>query len=243
MALRIQKFLSQCGYCSRRKAEMLVLESRVTVNAQPATIGQIIDSAQDIVKVDAIRIHHSPPKQPTVLMLNKPRGVVCAHPTRHSPEKTVFDFIPAAFAKERFLYCGRLDRDSQGMLILTNDGDFAHKLTHPSSNIRKIYHVTLSHPIAPEQKTKLLQGIEDRGEFLKAEKIIELPLKNSRQNLEIHLKQGRKREIRRMIDRCGCHVHRLKRVQIGQLKLKNLAVGHVKYLSQEDISRLFAPDE
>ncbi|MDR1303190.1 MAG: rRNA pseudouridine synthase [Puniceicoccales bacterium] len=239
MALRIQKFLSQCGYCSRRKAETLILESRVTVNAQAAAIGQIIDAARDIVKVDAVRIHYTPPKQPIVFMLNKPRGVICTHLAKY-PEKTVFDFIPDAFAKERFLYCGRLDRDSQGMLILTNDGDFAHKLTHPSSNITKIYHVTLSRPIAPEQKTQLLRGIEDQGEVLRAEKVLELPTKNSRQTLEIHLKQGRKREIRRMIDACGCHVHRLKRVQIGQLRLKNLGVGHVKYLSQDDISRLFA---
>jgi 23S rRNA pseudouridine2605 synthase len=240
MALRIQKFLSQCGYCSRRKAETLILESRVTINAQPATIGQIIDAARDIVKVDAVRIHHTPLKQPIVLMLNKPRGVVCTHPTKYAPEKTVFDFIYDAFAKERFLYCGRLDKDSQGMLILTNDGDFAHKLTHPSSNITKIYHVTLSHPIAPEQKIQLLRGIEDQGEVLRAERVLELPTKNSRQTLEIHLKQGRKREIRRMIDVCGCHVHRLKRVQIGQLKLKNLGIGHVKFLSQEDIGLLFA---
>ncbi|MDR0590807.1 MAG: rRNA pseudouridine synthase [Puniceicoccales bacterium] len=240
MVLRIQKFLSQCGYCSRRKAETLILESRVTVNAQTAAIGQIIDAARDIVKVDTVRIHYTPPKQPIVLMLNKPRGVICTHPTKCAPEKTVFDFIPDAFAKERFLYCGRLDKDSQGMLILTNDGDFAHKLTHPSSNITKIYHVTLSHPIASEQKIQLLRGIEDQREVLRAEKVLELPSRNSRQTLEIHLKQGRKREIRRMIDACDCHVHRLKRVQIGQLKLKNLSVGHVKCLAQEDISRLFA---
>jgi 23S rRNA pseudouridine2605 synthase len=240
MPLRIQKFLSQCGYCSRRKAEMLILESRVTVNAQTAIIGQIIDGEKDVIKVDAIRLQHRPQKESIVLMLNKPRGVVCTHPTKHSPEKTVFDFIPDAFSRERFLYCGRLDRDSQGMLILTNDGDFAHKLTHPSSNITKIYQVALSLPISSEQKAKLLRGIEDQGEFLKAEKILELPTKNNRQILEIHLKQGRKHEIRRMIDSCCCHVHRLKRVQIGQLKLKNLAVGHVKYLSPEDIHRLFA---
>jgi 23S rRNA pseudouridine2605 synthase len=240
MFLRIQKFLSQCGYCSRRTAEKFILESRITVNDKPTAIGQMIDDAQDIVKVDSIRVRQTQKKETIIHMLNKPRGVVYTHSTKHSPEKIVFDDIPSPFACERFLYCGRLDRDSQGMLILTNDGDFAHKLTHPSSNITKIYHVTLSSSITPEHRAKMLRGIEDEGEYLKAEKIIELPFHNDHQVLEIHLKQGRRREIRRMIEIFGCHVHRLKRVQIGQLKLKNLGIGHVRYLTQEDIDRLFA---
>jgi 23S rRNA pseudouridine2605 synthase len=240
MLLRIQKFLSQCGYCSRRAAEKFILESRITVNDKPATIGQMVDDSRDMVKVDSIRVRQIQRKETIALMLNKPRGVVCTHPTKHSPEKTVFDYIPPPFSHERFLYCGRLDRDSQGMLILSNDGDFVQKLTHPSSNISKIYHVTLSHPIGPEHGAKMLRGIEDGGEYLKAEKIIELPTHNGHQVLEMHLKQGRRHEIRRMIEACGCHVHRLKRMQIGQLKLKNLGIGHVKYLTPKDIDCLFA---
>ncbi|MDR3317736.1 MAG: rRNA pseudouridine synthase [Puniceicoccales bacterium] len=239
MPLRIQKFLSQCGYCSRRKAEELILTSHITVNGQPATIGQIIDSTQDVVKVDSHRIQNIS-KETIVLLLNKPRGVVCSRQTRYVSEKTVFDFIPRPFINESFFYCGRLDKDSQGMLILTNNGDFVHKLTHPSSNITKIYHVTLEQPITSEHKAKMLRGIENQGEYLKAEKIIELPSSNDRQVLEIHLKQGRKREIRRMIMVCGSYVHRLKRVQIGQLKLKNLAIGDVKHLTPKEIDLLFA---
>jgi 23S rRNA pseudouridine2605 synthase len=237
MPLRIQKFLSQCGYCSRRKAESLILESRVTVNDQPATIGQIIDDS-DHVKVDHVRVRMLQKKETIVLMLNKPRGVICSHSV-NPPEKTVFDYIPKPFMRERFLYCGRLDKDSQGMLILTNDGDFANRLTHPSSDITKIYQVTLSHPITSEHITKMLHGIEDQGEFLKAEKIIELPSSIDRPILEIHLKQGRNREIRRMIEAGYCYVHRLKRVQIGKLKLKHLAIGDVKYLTPEEIDGLF----
>jgi 23S rRNA pseudouridine2605 synthase len=237
--MRIQKFLSQCGYCARRKAEILIAESRVTVNNQPATIGQIIDESKDIVKIDQIHIRNIP-KQTVVFMLNKPRGVECTTPNHYNAGQTVFDFIPRPFARERFLYCGRLDKESQGMLILTNDGDFAHRLTHPSANITKIYSVILSKPIAPDQIAKMLQGFEDEGELLKAEKILECPPHNNHQVLEIHLKQGRKREIRRMIEKFNSYVHRLKRTQIGQLKLKNLAVGNVKLLAQEDINKLFA---
>ncbi|MDR1907098.1 MAG: rRNA pseudouridine synthase [Puniceicoccales bacterium] len=239
MQLRIQKFLSQCGYCARRKAETLIAESRVTVNNQPATIGQIIDDAKDIVRVDQICIRNTP-KETIVLLLNKPRGIECTTPNKYNAGKTVFDFIPRPFARERFLYCGRLDKESQGMLILTNNGDFANRLTHPSANIAKIYSVTLSKPVTPDQIAQMLQGFEDEGEFLKAEKIVEFPKYNDHQLLEFHLKQGRKREIRRMIEKFGSHVHRLKRIQIGQLKLKNLNVGGVKYLSQEDIDKLFA---
>jgi 23S rRNA pseudouridine2605 synthase len=237
--MRIQKFLSQCGYCARRKAEILITESRVTVNNQPATIGQIIDESKDIVKVDQMHIR-STPKQPIVLLLNKPRGIECTTSNKYNAGQTVFDFIPRPFARERFLYCGRLDRESQGMLILSNDGNFVHRLTHPSANITKIYSVVLSKPIAPDSIAKMLQGFEDEGEFLRAEKILESPPHNGHRVLEIHLKQGRKREIRRMIEKCGSYVHRLKRTQIGQLKLKTLAVGSVKLLTQGDIDKLFA---
>ncbi|MDR2812651.1 MAG: rRNA pseudouridine synthase [Puniceicoccales bacterium] len=236
--MRIQKFLSQCGYCARRKAEALVTEFRVTVNGQPATIGQIIDETRDIVRVDQIHIRSAPPKT-IVLMLNKPRGIECTAPSKYNAGQTVFDFIPRPFARERFLYCGRLDKESQGMLILTNDGDFANRLTHPSSNIIKIYSVILAKPVTSDQIAKMLRGFEDEGELLRAEKILECPQSNGHQVLEIHLKQGRKREIRRMIEKCNSHVHRLKRIQIGQLKLKSLSVGDVKLLTQGDIDKLF----
>ncbi|MDR0417881.1 MAG: rRNA pseudouridine synthase [Puniceicoccales bacterium] len=236
--MRIQKFLSQCGYCARRKAEVLIAESRVTINSQPAKIGQIIDETSDIVKVDQVRIRNMP-NETIVLLLNKPRGIECTAPNKYNVGKTVFDFIPRPFIRERFLYCGRLDKESQGMLILTNNGDFANRLTHPSTNITKVYSVTLSKPITKDHIAKMLQGFEDEGEFLKAEKILECHQSNGHQILEIHLKQGRKHEIRRMIEKCNSHVHRLKRIQIGQLKLKNLNVGDIKLLAQEDINRLF----
>jgi 23S rRNA pseudouridine2605 synthase len=239
MQLRIQKFLSQCGYCSRRKAETLIEEARITVNDQPATIGQIVDSERDRVQVDCVSVRHRA-RETIVLMFNKPRGIECTAPTKENIGKTIFDFIPSDFSKERFLYCGRLDRDSQGLLILTNDGDFANRLTHPRTNITKIYSVALSRPITMEHIAQMLQGFEDEGEFLRAEKIFERPENNGHPVLEIHLKQGHKREIRRMIEKFGSHVHRLKRIQIGQLKLKNLNVGAIKQLSPAEIDRLFS---
>ena len=236
--MRIQKFLSQCGYCSRRKAEDLIQEQVVTINGHVAQIGQTIDPDKDVVKVEGRRIKSQ--KSPLiVLLLNKPRGVLCSHNDPHLSGKTVFDFIPTSFARSRFLFCGRLDKESQGMLILTNDGEFANKLTHPSSNISKIYRVTLSLPLSQEQYSLMTQGILDDGELLKADKVYKLDSKSEKQVLEIHLKQGRKREIRRMIEFLGSHVHRLNRIQIGQLKLKNLPVGSIRQLDEKEISLLF----
>ncbi|UPA28390.1 MAG: rRNA pseudouridine synthase [Verrucomicrobiota bacterium] len=236
MQLRIQKFLSQCGYCSRRHAEALIQEGRISVNGLTATLGQCVDEDKDIIKVDQVRVQKRPQTR-TVLLLNKPRGVECTQPWGN--KKTVYDFIPKPFQNERFFYCGRLDKDSQGMLLLTNDGDFANQVTHPRSNIVKIYYVTLEHPLAPEFLGKMLTGIYDEGECLKAEKVFVLPNQGRYPALEIHLKQGRKREIRRMIQYGESFVHRLKRTQIGQLKLKNLAVGATKVLSPEEIALLF----
>ena len=216
----------------------MIQAGRVSINNSVAVIGQTVDETKDIVRVDSIKIQYKT-KPIIVLMLNKPRGVECSHKTQYPEIKTVFDFIPKTFRKERFIYCGRLDKDSQGMLILTNNGDFANQLSHPSANVTKIYRVSITRPISDESIKKMLTGITDEGELLRAEKVIRLPEINEHPVLEIHLKQGRKREIRRMIQACGSYVHRLKRIQIGQLKLKNLHIGGIKELTPVEIEKLF----
>ncbi|MDR2419872.1 MAG: rRNA pseudouridine synthase, partial [Puniceicoccales bacterium] len=224
---RLQKFLSRSGICSRRQGELWIREGRIRVNGIPAVLGQLVCAGKDHISVDGKNIKARPTHRRWVLLLNKPRGVICSHgdPKRH--ERTVFDFIPQEYRQERFLFCGRLDKDSQGMLLLTNDGAFVQKVTHPRSNITKIYHVSLQHAMNSQALKRMKEGIEDAGECLVAEEVCVLSPGegNSRCCLEIHLKQGRKREIRRMVEALGNRVHRLKRVQIGRLKMRGIPPG------------------
>jgi 23S rRNA pseudouridine2605 synthase len=175
-------------------------------------------------------------------MLNKPRGVLCSHGDPKFCERTVFDFIPKEYHKERFFFCGRLDKESQGMLLLTNDGEFVQKVTHPRSDITKIYHVSLQRAMRPEELRRMEEGIEENGEYLVAEKVCLLSSddEESRCCLEVHLKQGRKREIRRMVEALKNRVHRLKRVQIGRLKMRGIVPGKLRLLNEREIALLFA---
>jgi pseudouridine synthase len=173
-------------------------------------------------------------------MINKPRGVVCSNRDAFHPGETIFDILPKEYTNEKLISCGRLDKDSQGLLILTNDGDFANKLTHPRSNITKIYIVTLKMRFDPKVIPLMLNGIVDNGETLIAEKVRLIETDDRSLSLvEVHLKQGKKREIRRMFAACGYLAHRLKRVQIGKLKLKNLKPGQMKVLDEMEICKLF----
>jgi pseudouridine synthase len=205
-------------------------------------LGQSICVGKDHVSVDGKNIKAKPIRQRWVLMLNKPRGVVCSHGDPKHRERTVFDFIPKEYRKERLLFCGRLDKDSQGMLLLTNDGEFVQKLTHPRSDITKIYRVSLQHAMNAQELKRMEGGIDDAGERLVAEKVCLLSSGDGelRCCLEIHLKQGRKREIRRMVEALGNRVHRLKRVQIGRLKMKGVAPGKIRLLDEKEIALLFA---
>lgn len=216
----------------------MILEARVTINDSFAKIGDSVAEG-DVVKVDGRRIKPLH-KKLLVVMMNKPRGVLCSHDDAFHSGATIFDLLPKEYAGEKLISCGRLDKDSQGMLILTNDGDFANKLTHPRANIVKIYIVTLRTRFDAKNIPLMLNGIIDDGETLIAKKIVPLETDEAGRSLvEVHLNQGKKREIRRMFAACGYLVHRLKRVQIGKLKLKNLKPGQLKVLDELEICKLF----
>jgi pseudouridine synthase len=240
---RLQKFLSRAGICSRRQGELWIREGRVKINGIPAVLGQSVCVGKDYICVDGKPIKRLLlAQQRIVLMLNKPRGVICSHGDPKFHKRTIFDFIPKKYRKERLLFCGRLDKESQGMLLLTNDGEFVQKVTHPRSNITKVYHVSLQHAIDPKELRRMEEGIEDDGEHLMAEKVCLLSSgkREARCCLEVHLKQGRKREIRRMVEALKNRVHRLKRVQIGRLKMKGVASGGLRLLDEKEIALLFA---
>ncbi len=236
---RIQKIIAQAGLCSRREAERFIEDGRVRVNGKIAQLG---DKAT--VK-DAIFVNNKPlrpnTEAPVTLLMNKPKGVLCTNADPHGG-RTVFDILPPDLQKKRLFCAGRLDKDSEGLLVLTNDGDLAHRLTHPSTEIVKRYRVVLHRDFQKEDIPKLLEGVQDEGDFLKAEKVIPAPVSGEGhlRRLEVHLHHGKKREVRRLFEANRYFVKKLVRVQIGGCILKNIPKGGFKILGKKDIERLLA---
>lgn len=238
--MRIQKYISQCGVCSRREAERKILEGDVEVNGVPAEIGQDVNPETDKVSVDGALVRGIV-EDKVVLAMNKPKGYICSNGDPFKAQ-TVFDLLPEPFASMKLFCCGRLDKNSQGLLLLTNDGDLANKITHPSSGVVKRYHVLLNRDLDAKIIPVLLRGVLCDGEKLKASKIIpdSSNLSDSPRRVEVWLNQGRKREIRRMFEAMGYFVKELKRYQIGGLVLKRIPEGAVKILGKADIEKIFS---
>lgn len=238
--MRIQKYISQCGVCSRREAERKILEGDVEVNGVPAEIGQDVNPEADKVSVDGALVRGIV-EDKVVLAMNKPKGYICSNGDPFKAQ-TVFGLLPEPFASMKLFCCGRLDKNSQGLLLLTNDGDLANKITHPSSGVVKRYHVLLNRDLDAKIIPVLLRGVLCDGEKLKASKIIpdSSNLSDSPRRVEVWLNQGRKREIRRMFEAMGYFVKELKRYQIGGLVLKRIPEGAVKILGKADIEKIFS---
>jgi 23S rRNA pseudouridine2605 synthase len=236
---RIQKIIAQAGLCSRREAERLIEDGLVRVNGKTARLGGKATTK------DAIFVDNKPlrPKTepPVTMLMNKPKGVLCTNADPHGGQ-TVFDLLPAELQKKRLFCAGRLDKDSEGLLVLTNDGDLAHHLTHPSTGIVKRYRVVLHRDFQKEDIPKLLEGVDDAGDYLKAEKVVPAPAvgEGHLRRLEVHLHHGKKREVRRLFEAHRYYVKKLVRVQIGGCLLKNIPKGGFKILGKKDIERLFA---
>lgn len=236
---RIQKIIANADHCSRREAEGLIEDGFVRVNGKIAQLGWKATSQ------DAIFINNKPlrlnTESPVTLLLNKPKGLLCTNSDPHGGQ-TVFDLLPNDLQKKRLFCAGRLDKDSEGLLVLTNDGDLAHRLTHPSTEVVKRYRVVLNRDFRKEDIAKLLEGAIDDGDFLKAEKVIPAPAvgKGHLRRLEVRLHHGKKREVRRLFEANHYYVKKLVRVQIGGCILKNIPKGGIKILGKKDIERLFA---
>lgn len=237
--MRIQKYISQCGICSRREAEKKIEEGFVTVNGNVAEIGQDVNPDTDKVYVDG-RSVRGIVEDKVVLAMNKPKGYICSNSDPFEAQ-TVFDLLPEPFSKMKLFCCGRLDKGSKGLLILTNDGELANKITHPSSGIVKKYRVLLNRALDEKIIPVLLRGVVCEGEKLRATKIIPDPYKDSPlgdRRVEIWLNQGRKREIRRMFEAMGYFVKELKRFQIGAYEMKRIPEGACKVMGNRDIAKL-----
>lgn len=232
--MRIHKFLATAGVCSRREAERLVAEGVVTINGQVAKTGQPVDPAADVVRCRGQLI--KPLARSVVLMMNKPRGFLCTNDDSHGGH-TVFEMVPPEYKELRLFCVGRLDKDSEGLLLLTNDGDLANKVMHPSGGIIKRYEITLNRDYDPTLTPRLIKGAFEEGEHLRFKKVIRHP--DHPAQLEVHLDQGRKREIRRLFEIFGFHVKTLRRFQIGNLVLRKMPAGDCRPLSRKEIDLLF----
>ncbi|MEM8504270.1 MAG: pseudouridine synthase [Cyanobacteria bacterium P01_D01_bin.1] len=237
MSERLQKLLSQRGIASRRRAEKLILGGRVTVNGEIAEIGQRADVDVDRICVDGVEIGASP--RGIYLLAHKPKGVVS---TCHDPQgrKTVLDLLDSSFQQGAGIHpVGRLDADSTGALLLTNDGSFTYLLTHPRHQLPKVYRVKVKGVPSPETLRQWQRGVMlDGRQTLPAEVSLLKCQSGSRALLRVALTEGRNRQIRRVAEALGHPVTALHRLEIGSLPLGNLARGHYRLLTGKEVALL-----
>ncbi|MCQ2490231.1 MAG: rRNA pseudouridine synthase [Ruminococcus sp.] len=232
--IRIQKMIADCGFCSRRKAEELISNGRVKLNGHPVKLGDKC-GFKDIITIDGERIYMPRKKNLLYLMMNKPRGYV----TTVSDEldrRCVMDLLDGV--EERVYPIGRLDRNSEGLLLFTNDGDFANSIMHPSRHISKTYRVTVRPDISAEQLVQLPEGVDIDGKKTLPASVIVKEKEQGRVVLLITIKEGRNRQIRRMCEAVGLEVARLRRISIGPVKLGMLKPGTWRELTAEELRAL-----
>ena len=247
--IRLQKLLSECGVASRRKAEELILRGKVKVNGHVAGLGDKADLRRDLVTVGGKRIVL--PARKRYVMLYKPRGYVTTLNDERG-RKCVAELV--ADAGDRLFPVGRLDRDSEGLLLLTNDGDFANAVIHPVSHVPKVYRVTIRPGISETQLEQFASGMLLEGEsrptapaditVLSRERLSEGDAsrperpEDERVMVEVTLYEGRNRQIRRMFEQMGIEVARLRRVALGPVKLGMLSPGKWRELEPREVQAL-----
>lgn len=239
MALeRIQKVMAEQGLCSRRAAEQIILEGRVKLNGHPVRLGDKMDVNHDVLMIDGERIRLVKKQEYHYLMLHKPRGFVTTTSDERG-RKTVMDLL--ADYPVRVFPVGRLDKDSEGLLLLTNDGGFANLMMHPSHGVSKLYRVTV-HPRADEsQVVALRKGVTlDDGTVTQPAVVNVVVDEPGRTVLEMTIKEGKNRQIRRMCEAVGLEVVRLRRSAMGAVKLGMLQPGQYRELTKSEVAALRA---
>ena len=231
--VRLQKFLAESGVASRRKSEELIDQGKVKVNGRVAMIGDKIDPKKDTVTVNGKKIVKT--KTFTYIVLHKPRGFITTM-SDEKDRKCVAELIKDVDG--RVYPVGRLDKDSEGMLLFTNDGAFANAMTHPTKHVPKTYRVTVRPSISEEQITALTQGVIIEERKTAPAEVRVITKEEGRVVLEIILYEGRNRQIRKMCEEVGLEVARLKRTAIGSIKLGMLKQGAWRHLTEDEVRKL-----
>jgi 23S rRNA pseudouridine2605 synthase len=234
---RVQKVMAAAGVASRRACEELIAAGRVTVNGEVVELGARCDPSSDVVALDGERINVDPDR--VYVLLNKPRGVVT---TADDPQgrPTVVELVNLP---QRLYPVGRLDQDTEGLVLLTNDGELTHRLLHPSFEVERTYVALVPGPVRKRSLAQLREGVELEDGVARATRVRVLEEEKSKALVEIVMTEGRKREVRRMFDAVGLTVERLARVAYGGVELGELRQGRWRFLTQAEIGALHAVAE
>ena len=228
--MRINKFLAQQGVASRRHADEMIASGRVRINGTVATLGASVEEGDEVL-LDDVPVGVEETKEEYYIM-NKPKGVVCTA-SDDRDRKTVMDLLPDTIG--RVFPVGRLDYATEGLLILTNDGDLAFRLTHPSTEIPKTYMAKIEGTLTEKDLNPIRSGIELDGVLTKKCKAHIVETNKDYTKVEITIKEGKNRQVRRMFEAIGKNVELLRRVSIGQLRLKGLDRGQFRPLTEQEI--------
>lgn len=230
--IRLQKILAHCGLCSRRKAETLILDGRVSVNGIAVkALGTRADPAKDKICLDGKPVHYKSDKnrEYTYLAVNKPKGVITTCAQKNA--KIILDLVPV---KKRVYPVGRLDKDSEGLVLLTDDGDLHNRLSHPSHDHEKEYLVFTVQHVSDQDLSAMAQGMVIDGKKTRQATVHRV----SENGFKIVLKQGLNRQIRKMVGKTGNQVAMLKRIRMANIRLGSLPPGKWRYLTDKEVKKL-----
>ncbi|WP_414697570.1 pseudouridine synthase [Peptacetobacter sp. AB845] len=234
--MRINKYIASCGVASRRKAEELIISGRVTINGELITeLSTTVDETKDIVEVDGVPINQEEKK--VYILLNKPEGYITTVKDQFD-RPSVLDILKDV--EERVYPVGRLDYETSGLLILTNDGDLTYKLTHPKHEVEKTYLAMVNGIISPEEKRRFENGlqIEDYTTAKAKLKIVKADEEKNYSVCKITIHEGRNRQVRKMCKAIGHPVRNLRRIQMGRINIRGLEVGEYRNLTEDEVKYL-----
>ena len=232
--VRLNKFLRDCRLGSRRKCEKLIEQGSVTINGETVEeMGTLVDLKSDVVTVDGTQV--TPVEEMIYVAVNKPRGALVSSGDPFG-RKTVYGVVRGL--PEGIYAVGRLDMDSEGLLLFTNDGKLSHRLTHPRYATERVYHVDVTGRVGTDVMRRMVEGIESEDGLLKAKQVRALRDGRESSTLEVTLTEGKKREIRRMLAACGFEVGRLERVRFGTVAIGDLAEGQWRHLTRDEVRGL-----
>jgi 23S rRNA pseudouridine2605 synthase len=235
--VRINKYIASCTEMSRRKVDSLISQGKVLVNSRRASVGDVVDTDCDIVMIDGKKVGQS---KKHYLAMYKPKFVVT---TMNDPEarSCIKDFVPGKY--KGVFPVGRLDFDAQGLIILTNDGDFSQTIHHPSFKIPKVYEIRVFPTATDEAISRMKHGVMLDGVLAKAVSVKKIRQKGKASYLSITLEQGIKNQIKRMAKAVGLNVEHIKRTSIGPVRLGSMAPGSIRPLSNTEISEIYKYSE